>query len=256
MADPITGNLQSMASGAMDTMTTVMWVIIWVSVILIPIIIAWHIMRHKHKVQIKYLTDNGAIVRFDKAREVNIDGAKFWKLLKAKALISTPPPDVIQVTKKGKLFASCYYSDELGYIWARDTVTKETFKAKVEDFEIVNGEKVKVTRNVYQPFTTQERALESNQVRKAAERRGSSLLDKIIQMLPFVMVFLMFVLVLIFWEDIAKPAVEISNANAGISTQNAKISEQNARILILLGYDNVTVNQQVVNGVPPDVRRQ
>jgi cell division protein FtsL len=253
MADVMDG-ISTMGLGAMDTMSTIAVVMIYIAIVSVPILFIWNYLRFKHRVQIKKLTANGAIVYDDRAREVMQDGVKFWKLYKDKFLISCPPPDVTQMTKKGKLFVVCYFSEEMGYVWAKDTVTKDTFKAQTVDYELRNGEKVKVIRDVYQPFTTQERALQANQIRKAIERKGESLLAKIEKYLPFIMVFLMFVLVLIFWEDIAKPAITMSNANAEISKQNAVISEQNARILMMFGFDNITLNQQTINEAPPDVK--
>lgn len=252
--DILSGGMESMLGNGMDSLSTIMVVIIWIGVFLVPVVVGWHILRHKHRVQIKRLTDNGAFIVNDKAREVVVDGVHYWKLLKGKALLSVPPPDVIQMTKKGRVFVSCYYSDELGYVWAKDTVTKDTFKEVVQTSVLQNGETVNTTRRVYQPFSTQERALLAGQIRKAAERRGTSLMDKIMQFLPLMMVFMMFVLVLIFWEDIAKPAVQMSASNAEVSKQNALISEQNARILVHFGYDNISITQPIDREMPPDAK--
>ena len=235
----IGGLASSAASGAYTVVMTV--IIIALIAGIIGIIV--YIMSFKHVVHIKVMTKKGFFYRKDKAKEITEDGVKFWKLFRMKEIVTIPPPEATHITEKGRYVAEAYYSEETGFIWAADTVTRESFKNRIEEdvTELINGREVKrrVIKNVFQPFTTQERALQAARVTRAAMRKKKSLLDIIAQLAVPAALIILVVCVLIFWEDIAKPVKEIAQVNVKISSENAKISEQNARILAIL-YPNIT----------------
>lgn len=252
------------ASGAYDVMMVILTLVIVVGVLGI----IYYILQYKHRVTLRYLTREGFYIVQDKAREKKIDGVKYWQLFKLKEMATIPPPGAIHMTKKGKFVADAYYSEETGIVWATDSVTMDDFKTMVKVVERtipVNGKDGKqlidkdgnpVTKKVmerviednFQPFTTQERALQAARVTRAMARKKKSLLETITQLAtPIVLVFLL-IMILVFWEDIYKPVQEQSKANAEIAKTNAAISEQNARMLSILSEGkagNIPINQNI-----------
>lgn len=154
------------------------------------------------------------------------------------------------MNNKGKLVAECYFSEDLGVVWAGDLITEKTFNEKVKVEMNRNGKPVGVMREVHQPFGTVQRAMLANQIRKAIERKGTSGWEKFQQIIPWLVPVFILIIMLLFWEDIAKPAQQISELNVKVSEQNAIISEQNARILTILYGPNANITVRQV--IPPN----
>lgn len=246
-----TSTISGIASQAMDVGGTLTWAVLIMGFVAIIIFLVWFILQHKHRVMIKILTENGSIVVFDKAREVTRGGVTMWRLLKRRHSIPPPPPEARQLTKKGKILATCYYTDDVGYVWGVDTVRNEKFKETTQTRVMVNGTEVPVTRKIYEPASAQQRSLLANALKEAALRRGQSGWDKFKEIIPALLLVVVIVCVFLFWEEIAKPVQQLQESNAAISEQNARISEQNARMLIFL-YGPNAGNLSVAQSIPPD----
>lgn len=196
-------------------------------------IIMW-IMSHKHKVIIRFRTKDRKYIIEDKAREVTIQGVTYWKLLKMKARVSVPPPNALEITRKGRFMAECYWdADNPAPVWLEDKGT---------------------TDKSLQPFTTKERSFLVNEFRQAELRRKKGLLETLEKLaVPFALVMIL-VVMLVFFENIAKPAKEMMEANTQLSVDNAKISEQNARMLSVLAGkldSGEMVIDQTIGNTPP-----
>ena len=204
--------------------------------------VVWY-FQYRHRVRIRILTAQGSVPYDDKAREVDVDGVPFWKLLKRKHMVPVPTSEAITnigvgpISKKPRYYAEFFWSEELGYVVNIDSVNSKNIQEKAVKY----GPNKELVKDAFHPFTPQQRALYVYQLRKAEERKKKSLLDQITAIaVPMVLVF-MFILVLVFWEDIAKPAQQsqasaaaMMETNERLLKENAQISAQNARILQVL----------------------
>lgn len=233
--DDLLGTATQTLTGGLDSLgSSVYWIVLGLLVVVIIALVVY-IMSFKHLVVVRYRTGNRKFIIMDKARQVERQGVPYWKLLKMKKEVTCPPPEAIDITKKGKFIAECYWSsDNPEPIWMKDNA--------------------QIDEKLLQPFSTQERAVHVARVTRAMMRKKGTILETIEKLaVPFAVVVILIVM-LIFWEDIAKPAREMAQANKELAVENAKISEQNARILSVLAgkleADEIGIIQNVA---PPEV---
>lgn len=252
MADLLNMDFSGLANQASSAGYTIVMTIIGLTIFLGIIFMIWYILQFKHRVRVKVLTKNGFYIIDDKAREIKDKESKMiksWKLWKLREVTSVPPDQSIFMTKKGKFTADAYWTEDTGIVWVTDTVTREKFNELVKKKVVYdkNNERIeeKVIRDSTQPFTTQERSLQAWRITQAMNRKHKSIWDTIAQIAVPLALVMLFVMVLIFWEDIAKPVQQLSAENVKISAENAKISEQNARILSLISNNQIDVKQTI-----------
>lgn len=260
-------------SGFVDSgLTTAYTGMIWVGVIGIILGLAawvWWRRQFKYLVRLKVLKNGAFIYYEDVAREIHQEGSQYWKLRGLKELCGIPPSESISQNNKGQFVAEGYYSKDAGVIWAKDTMTREEFRKLEEElrqrratgktdgktavFFDTSGVHGKSTITKFQPLTTQERALQAGQVTKAMLRKGNSIWDMIWKIAPAILILIVFVLILVFWNDIAKPVITLSQQNIDIQKNNKEIMQQNLRFYTMLtgGKGNGTY---VVQQIPEDER--
>lgn len=252
--------------GGLDVISNSVVNVVWACLALALVAVVFWYFLHRHKVRIRILTNSGSFPYQDKAREIKIDGVPFWKLLKRKDTITAPPSDALHsigrdwMLRKPAYSVEMYWSEEDGYVPIVDTVNKANLKEKTVVYELDrHGQKVEVARDVFQPFTPQQRALYVSQQKKALDRRKKSLSDLIAQ-IAVPIAFVMFAVVLLFfWEDIAKPAKEMAAANQNMMqlqkellSHQSEISAQNARIVQALTGNIEAGEINLIQRVPPD----
>ena len=198
----------------------------------------WWILQFKHKVVVRYLTRNGAFIIEDKVRAVKKDGITYWKFFKSKMEATPPPKAAINITKKGRLFAECYITeDNPEPVWIVD--------------KGINKSNTPVGQS-FKPVTTQQRALIVNRIRKAESRKGKSIWEQVSAIaIPVTMAF-MVMIPFIFWGDITKTSTDALDDARALSTQNAKIAEQNARILSVLAGKVESGEIDIIQDIPRD----
>lgn len=233
-------NAGAAARGFMDSLSASVYPVILTALGIALIAFFWWYFSHRHRVRIRLLLAQGTVPFDDKAREVIVDGVPFWKLLKRKDMIPTPTSEAMTHLGKGflsgkpRFYAEFYWSEEYGYVPMVDGVNSKNLQDKAVKY----GPNKELVKDAFHPFTPQQRALYVLQLRKAEARKKKSILDQITAIaVPMALVFI-FIMLLVFWEDIAKPAQEMATANAGMMElnekllkQNAEISAQNARIV-------------------------
>ena len=252
MADLLNMDFGEIANQASSAGYTVVMTILGLTIFCGVVFLLWYVLQFKHRVRVKVLTKNGFYIIDDKARELRDKDSKLiksWRLWKLRETASVPPPDSVFMTKKGRFTADAYWSEDTGLVWVTDTITREKFNELIKRKVVYdkNGEKVeeKIVRDSTQPFTTQERSLQAWRITQAMNRKHKSIWDTIAQLAVPIALVMLFVMVLIFWEDIAKPVQQLSADNAKISAENARISEQNARILSLISNNQIDVKQTI-----------
>ena len=192
------------------------------------------VLSYKHKVRVRYITKDGSYIIDDKARRKMDGGVTYWSLLKAKQIVSPPPKEAINITKKGKLVAECYITeDNPEPVWLTDNFDLEG-----------NGK--------FKPLTTQQRSLTVSRIRKAESRKNASLWDKISSVIMPAAMVIMVALPFVFWGEITNASTESMEITAQVAAENAKISEQNARILSVLAGKVEAGELDIVQNIPPD----
>lgn len=203
------GSIGSTAGAtATNVMNTAVTLIFWILILAVfgaVIYIAYKYMQYKHRVRVRYIT--GGTVRYiidDRARELKEEGGKvaYWQLLRMKKKIPVPPAESIQLGKKGFFYVECYYTDEEGFIFTKDTVDP---------------------KKPLDPLTTNQKLVLINQIKKAQSRKQQTLSELLFKMAPVLAIIMIFVVMALFWKDITAPMVEVSNNNAQISHENARI---------------------------------
>lgn len=235
----------------MDSASAFGGYLVWIFVISAVVVAFVYILSFKHIVSVRILNRNGNVLPVkDRAREVKVDGVKYWKLLKRKDVIPVPPADALIVVKSGgkpKFYAEFTYNEESGYIPLEYDVTTSNFNEK-----LIITQHGKVIKDSFQPFTTNQRSLYVMQLRKAEARKKKDLLERIMQLATPLVLVMLFIAVLIFWEDVAKPGKEMANLNVQMQQKNlelldnlAEISAQNARIVQAYTGTDLEITQQV-----------
>lgn len=241
----------SVASGFMDNISQAGSWIVWIIVIGALVGALLYLISFKHSVGIRVLTRNGNNLPVkDRAREIKVDGVVYWKLMKRKHIIPVPPAESLVIRKSGanpKFYAEFSYSDETGYVPLEYDVTTDNFNDKLK--MIQHG---KVVQDPFQPFTSNQRSLYVMQLRKSETRRKKDILERITALATPIVLVMLVICILIFWEDVAKPGKEIAELNLQMQEktlvvldQIVEISNQNARIVQTLTGENLNITQQV-----------
>lgn len=197
-----------------------------VILIFITIIILIYVIRqYKHKFRVRELTGGKTRIIDDKAREIKDEGVLKWKLLSRRHIIPVPPSDVIHITKNGSLSVEAYFTQTGEYKYVKD-----------------NGINNEMLDN-FHALSTQDREFYTNEMRKAEEYKKKGIWDILRDSLPFIAILLIFILMLVFWEDIAKPGITIVEKAGEI----AKSQEETARILRDTIQNRQTINNKEIN---------
>lgn len=234
----LSGDFSGVSNAAAGVASSAFDVILWIVVALVIaalIGLVLFILSYKHKVRVRYITKDGSYIIDDKARRKEDGGVTYWVLLKSKMTVTPPPREAINITKKGKLVAECYVTeDNPEPVWITDT----------QNF---NG-------GTFKPLTTQQRSLTVSRIRKAESRKKSSLWDKISQVIMPAAMVIMVALPFMFWGDITASSTHSMEITAQVAEQNAKIAEQNARILSVLAGKVEAGELNIIQNIPPDAQ--
>lgn len=169
--------------------------------------------KFRHNVRIKELAKGRKIIIDEKARDYkDKDGNKWWRLKKEgdkeKRLIPIPPPTAIEINAKGKKCVECYRTETGEIIYLEDNTTDP--KNDLKDLK---------------PLTTKQRSILITNIKRAEQRKGKSWTENIPMIVGIGAIVMLLVALMIFWGDIAKPALD-GRAMAVTITENQKITVQ------------------------------
>jgi len=218
-----------------------MWFYIFLSTGIIAVMVLGGLIvneiRYKFIVVERQMINNRRIIRNDKARIYLDKNKNKWLRLKKerdaeRKFIPLPPSAAIEVTIKGKKFVEFYRNDDGTILYIKDDgiikpfpvdiISKvpkklleiENSKARQESIEawkkkaLANWkEKNKVT-STYQPLTTHHRALLIENYKQAHARRQRSWKENIPNIVAISALVLIIIALMVFWGDIAKPALD------------------------------------------------
>lgn len=166
------------------------------------------IIQYKHLIRVREVTAGKTRVSDDRAREVkDKEGVLKWQLLKRRHKLPVPPAEAVHLTKKGKFAVEAYYLPEGEYKYIID-----------------NGVDTKKLTN-FEPLDTADREFYASEMREAETYRKVDWKNFILPLAGGLMILAVFVLMLIFWEDIAAPGIRIVDKAAEVSEQQAKTAE-------------------------------
>jgi len=215
MVDGLGETVGTIASGAADTLIIVFAAVIGLGILIIAWLLIKDLKDYVHKVKIRVLTSDGSPIYVieENAKTVKENGVNYWKLRKKKDLLTVPPSDATELTKKGKFYAECYWSEKEGYQWIKDNPIKGSG---------------------FDAFPTTEKALLVQRIVNAHSRKKKGILEVLQQLVAPIVLILLFVLVLVFWEDIAEPTIKVLEQSARITESQSVITQQQARITAVL----------------------
>lgn len=201
----------------------------------------WYIFRHKHRMVIRALAKDRKLIIFDRARDwTDKQGVKYWKLLWSRHTIPLPPPEAVELTKKGKLYVEAYRTENDQYWYLQD----------VGEFNSSDPS--------LKPITTNQRAAVANQIRKKFDRKTHKWTEYIPQIAGFGMVVFVFAMVLIFYEDVTGPSLEMvekMNANMQELTKQAEEQRRTQELINEVLQDKQILDEEdgeLPPYVPPD----
>lgn len=232
------GDMFQVGSGFDVAATTLYTMLKVVGVLAVIGLIFWYLYnkkQYKYDVHLKVFS-NEQFVHFQSPAKIQIvDGAPFWYIKKLKHLATAPPSASMTPGANGRWVAEGYYDRQAGVIWSRDSMSKAELARVIDELK-KKGERsgTGMADTHYQPMSTTERSLQAHQVTKAILRKGKDIWAMIWQILPVLVLVVIFALVLIFWNDIAKPVISLAASNEEISENNRFMQEQNIRLYQML----------------------
>jgi len=204
-------------AGVVDALIWLVWIVVIGAVVGGVLWFLFAILPYKHFVRVRILTGDKTLIFDDKAKEVKQkDGVLKWKLKKRRDTIPIPPAAAINLTKLGKYSVEAYYTSEKEYKYIIDRGINDKEKRH------------------FHPLTTQDREFYANEMRAAEAYKKKGLWDTISQALPYVLVFGMFVMFLVFYQDIAAPSIEMQQLTQQNMQKQAEITAHQAEITRLL----------------------
>jgi len=209
MSDPL--SLQGAGATAAGIATSLYDIIIIVGIMLIvgvAIFLVWFFLQYKHVVIVRKLAKDRKLIIIDRAKSFQTpEGVKYWKLLKTRKTIPLPPPEAIDLTKRGKFFVEVYKTENDQFYYLQDE----------GDFDSEDPS--------FRPITTNQRASLANQIRKKFARRTQTWKDYLPQIASGLVLIMVFAMALIFWEDVTKPSLQFANTNSQIAQKQLETTE-------------------------------
>lgn len=229
--------------------------LLFIQVILIAAIViglVWFAIwwsRFKFTVVIREVTHSRRVVYTDKAKIKKKEGVEYWYLRGRKVFLTIPPPEALEVTKKGKFFAECYHDGEAGfntgYYWIKDDAA---------DIK-------KPSDDTFKPLPTERQSALINRIRRAEARKGKGLFEQLIPIVMSVSMILIVAIPFMFYGELTKSNKEVMQDVARISAANAETTQQlSTAIKVITGKlerEELVINQDLplddqVDTPPPD----
>lgn len=190
---------------AMDTFFTAFWIILGMVVVVGLWFFFGVLSKFKYKVRLREIVNGRKVIIDDKARIVKKDGLEYWQLMKLKDKLPLPPPDVIDIDNKGKRVVEVYRTEKGEHFWIKDN-------HEIKD---------------YQPITTEERAFLINTYKRSEERRGKKWTEHLPMIAGLAALVLIVVCLMVFYNDMAKPLLEMGDKY----NQNVEIQHKTLELL-------------------------
>lgn len=212
------------ATSSVSTVDTITIIVVVLGVLSVVGTVVWFFVAmkgFKHKFRVRHLTGSKEFIVDDRAKEIDVGGVPMWKLHKHKDLVPPPPADCVDISDKGIKVVEAWRisSGEYVYIETKTNVTEIK-----EAFDADNPEANRIS--MWQPFPSSQRTLLVRSLEKATIRKGKGWMDVVKEYAPYIMIIFFITVVFIFWEDIWKPATQVTSQIDSMLDSVATISEQ------------------------------
>jgi len=207
-------------TGAVQGVWNGLLIILGAIIIIGLIYYIYFVSQFKNKMIIKEVVNGRKVINFDKYREFTDSEKVPWiQLYKNKSRLQAPPPEAVEINKKGKKVVEAYKTETGEFIYAKDIadvkdVPDDILKIKDEkerEAKIKEWRKDNYVISAYQPLTTKQRLILINQIKKAMLRQKKQWQDYILPVAGIMALVILVVALMIFWGDIAKPLLEMKD---------------------------------------------
>jgi hypothetical protein len=211
-------------------------IMIVLAALAIAIYLFWSFIKQfKHTAEVRQILANGKyFVSIDKFRIASDkDGGKFLQLLNRKERLPAPPPEAMDITKKGNFFVVLYHTTEGTYAYGQDDTdykdviginkgypkdlsTPSSWSEKIksmfrkEERYIYFKHRTPVIEG-YRSLPTNQRIMLINQLKKAYDRKKMNWKEHIVTIASIASITLLVICLMVFWGDLAKPTLEMSS---------------------------------------------
>jgi hypothetical protein len=233
--------------------------------------------KYNIRVIVKDVVKNTVLIKHYKAGVwVDKDKVSYWKLAgeknKERKLLDLPPEECIELNQKGKKCAECYRFESGEIVWIRDDFkasrtipifdvmpvdvqekynleTDPSKQKEIKDnwkkLELAKWSKENRVIAPYQPVTTNQRMSYFNNIKKAEARKGFDWKDKVVPIVAISGLVMMVLGLMVFWGEIAKPALQADEIAASMQKTNLQMMETNKEMLQILR--DIKLNQQTIS---------
>lgn len=235
----ITGLQSAIGGFTSSALDLVMYIILLIVLLALGFYIN-SILQYKYKVEVIMNTGGKDVAIDDKAKEIKDSSGTYWKLFKLKETIPAPPSEAIYLNNKGNIKSRCIYSKEGSFEWIDATIP-----AKKKDSDLHNN---------FDVLTTKHRSILVNQIIKAEERKKKNWKEYIPMIAGLGAIVILVVCMLIYWEQIVRPVVEVQNnlntmiLNINDITQSQ--AEITHRLEKIMNKVNIEIPIDKTSGVP------
>jgi flagellar basal body-associated protein FliL len=189
------------------TLGIVMLVLFVVAILGLFVYFIWWWNSFKFTVAIRELmaTDGHQKIVFDKAKRVMVAGSPFWRLRRRRTNISPPPSEAIHPDNRGFPFVECLHDEKSGLDDGYKWIIPGTFHS-------VQGEGISLKDAQKFSFSTEEKSLLADRIRRAEERKSRSLLDYIFSVVGMIFCVVIVFGIMIFYGEINKAQAETAKS--------------------------------------------
>ena len=237
------GEVSKITSSIYDFLGYILLAVVIIGVVAVIVII----LQYKHRVRVRCVIGGKTIIIDDRAKEIkDNEGVTKWKLFKRKHCLPPPPSKAIHITNKGKYSVEAYYLPEGEYKYVKDkgVERRELIGKKGEYCYVIdNGVNLEELTH-FEPLDTSDREFYASEMKEAESYKQKKWTEYILPIAGVVSIMMVFILMLVFWEDIAKPGITITQTASGIAEQQYKTTEilrdmiQNRQTIPYTGYIN------------------
>lgn len=213
-------NIGGSASGLIGSLISFLKIMALMAVFGGGAMFALYLLKYKYFVTVRMLTGGREIIIRDKARKIKSKkGVERLKLRKLKEQLPLPPDEVCNTTDRGKVYLDVYRTQAGQYIWAQSKGLKDGVKIPndrdTSDFEAMN---------------TADRDFYASEWEESERYNKNKIWQNLPQVAGLAVLLVLFVLVVVYWEDIAQPAKEIQQESVKILGKADDILEKAVQI--------------------------
>jgi len=183
--------------------------------------------------QSRYIETYWVMEKKDRHTGVMTWQSVFWQ---PKIKTPKPPAKAIEVGKRGRKFAQAYRLSEDEYIWITDAgiktrVIEKDNRQQIEVLDVEEDGKQRVV-DTFKPFSVTQRDVLVSQFKKAEQISGKTwTAERVIQLAAMGSIAMIIIMLLIFWKDIAQPALESHQLAIETQEQNIVLQSNIAKMM-------------------------